>query len=82
MENRPDLKALRFSYDREVDVLYVSIGDPVPATSVERRDGTVLRKDPKTGELVGWTIIQYMQSLNDGILRPVPGFKNLKMPRY
>jgi len=71
-----------FHYDRDGDVLYISIGKPMPASCIEQDDGTMLRVDPKTGIIVGWTIVDYMRRVKDGILRQAPGFENVAMPRY
>ena len=50
---------LEFSYDRDADVLYISIGTPRTAYSYEDDHGLLLRKDPKNGELVGATVLDY-----------------------
>ncbi len=50
---------LELSYDRDADVLYISIGTPRPAYSYEDEHGLLLRKDPGNGELVGATILDY-----------------------
>jgi uncharacterized protein YuzE len=47
------------SYDRDADVLYGSIGSPRPADTYEEEEGLLLRKDPKSQELVGVTILDY-----------------------
>ena len=47
------------SYDRDADVLYVSIGSPRPAHTYEEEQGLLIRKDPRTGETVGVTILDY-----------------------
>lgn len=44
-------------YDREGDVLYLSIGDPRPAVSQELGNDVLLRVDPETGEVVGLTVL-------------------------
>ena len=49
----------QFSYDRDADVLYVSIGSPRPAYTAEDEHGLLIRKDPKSGETVGVTILDY-----------------------
>jgi len=43
-------------YDSEADVLYISFGEPGPAECLDIGDGTVLRIDPETEEVVGLTI--------------------------
>jgi hypothetical protein len=47
------------SYDRDADVLYVSIGTPRPAYTYEDEQGLLLRRDPNSGETVGVTILDY-----------------------
>lgn len=47
------------SYDRDADVLYISIGSPRPAHTYEEEHRLLLRKDPRTGEIVGVTILDY-----------------------
>ncbi len=47
------------SYDRDADVLYISIGSPRLAHTYEEEQGLLIRKDPKTGETVGVTILDY-----------------------
>ena len=47
------------SYDRDADVLYVSIGSPRPAYTEEDEQGLLIRKDPKTREIVGITVLDY-----------------------
>jgi uncharacterized protein YuzE len=49
----------QLSYDRDADVLYVSIGSPRPAYTDEDEQGLLIRRDPKSGEMVGVTILDY-----------------------
>ena len=44
-------------YDRESDVLYLSIGEPRRAISREVGDDVLLRIDPETENVVGLTIM-------------------------
>lgn len=48
-------------YDEEVDVLYLSIGEPRPAHSSEVRDGLLVDRDPVTAEVMGVTVLDYEQ---------------------
>ncbi len=50
-------RMMQLAYDREADVLYLSIGDPRPAISREIGDDVLLRVDPGTGEVVGLTVL-------------------------
>jgi len=46
-------------YDVEADVLYISFGEPRPAEGVDIGDGTILRVEPVSGEVVGLTILDF-----------------------
>ncbi|MDP2937332.1 MAG: DUF2283 domain-containing protein [Dehalococcoidia bacterium] len=48
---------LRWEYDEEADVLYISIGEPVPALGLDVGEGVIVRYREETGEVVGLTII-------------------------
>lgn len=48
---------VRWEYDAEADVLYVSVGTPRPATGVYIGEGMVARYDEENNELVGVTLI-------------------------
>jgi len=50
-------RMMQLAYDREADVLYLSIGEPRPAISREIGDDVLLRVDPNTGEVVGLTVL-------------------------
>ena len=50
---------LSLSYDTTADVMYVSIGEPRVAVTVEDRDGVLVRKDPKSGKPIAVTIVDY-----------------------
>ena len=52
-------KEVKFHYDREADVLYLSIGKPQKAKTVEIGEDFVLRIHPKSGQVVGMTIINF-----------------------
>ena len=75
-------KNLKYRYDRDSDVLYAFIDKPTPATSIEKDNGTLIRVDPKTGKVVGFTIIDYMYRIKTGLLKSVPEFKDVELPQY
>lgn len=52
-------KKVQFHYDREADVLYLSVGKPQQAKTVEMGEDFILRLHPKTAEVVGITIIDF-----------------------
>jgi len=52
-------KEVQFHYDREADVLYLSVGRPQRAKTVEIGGDFILRLHPKTTRVVGVTIIDF-----------------------
>ena len=52
---------ITWDYDEDADVLYVSIGEPRPATGVDIGEGTIVRYDEKSKEVVGLTLIGLRQ---------------------
>jgi len=54
----PEKSKSRIHYARK-DVLYISFRKPKPAEGIDIGDGTILRIDPKTEEVVGLTILNF-----------------------
>ena len=52
-------EGLRFSFDKEADVLDISIGNPKKAISREIEDDFFVRFDPKTQKVVGFSILNF-----------------------
>ena len=52
-------KGIRMVYDDEGDVLDVSIGEPAMAISKEVEDDFFLRVRPDSGEVVGFSILNF-----------------------
>lgn len=50
-------QVMQLYYDREADVLYLSIGEPRPAISREMGDDVLLRVDEQTEQVVGLTVL-------------------------
>lgn len=55
---------LELSYDRDAGALHISVETPRKAYSYEDDPGLLLRKDPKNGEFVGATILDYEGALS------------------
>jgi len=53
-------RELKFLYDEGADVLYVSLGHSEYTDYVEVNDDLILRLDPETKEIVGFTIIDFL----------------------
>lgn len=52
-------KKLRYSYDREADVMYFYFDRPRKAKTIELNDDFLLRLDPETQEVVGMTVVSF-----------------------
>jgi uncharacterized protein YuzE len=52
-------KEVHFHYDREADVLYLSVGKPQRAKTVEMAEDFIIRLHPKTSAVVGMTIVDF-----------------------
>lgn len=50
---------IQLYYDKEGDVLYLSVGDPRPAISEEIGDDVLMRVAADTGEVVGLTVLNF-----------------------
>jgi uncharacterized protein YuzE len=50
---------INFSYDGDADVMYFYVGRPRPSKTVEVGDDFVLRLDPRTGRVIGLTVVDF-----------------------
>ncbi|GAC1516492.1 MAG: hypothetical protein NVS1B11_37330 [Terriglobales bacterium] len=53
------------NYDREADVLYCSFGEPQEAISIETEKGIIVRQNPATNEIVGYTVVNFFKRFAD-----------------
>ena len=58
-------KKLMFSFDKEGDILDISIGHPKKAISREIKDDFFVRLDPKTKRVVGFSILNFEKWFKD-----------------
>ncbi len=58
-------EGLRFSFDKEADVLDISIGEPTKAISREIEDDFFVRVNPKTQKVVGFSILNFEKWFKD-----------------
>ena len=58
---------IKWDYDEEADVLYLSIGDLQPALGVDIGEGVILRYDEDRKEVVGLTLIGLRARLSKGL---------------
>lgn len=71
---------IKFSYDKN-DVLYSFINKPRKAICRELGNGILMRIDGNE-KIVGFTIIDYERRKRDGLLKTVPYFEDIKLPKY
>ncbi len=58
-------KKLIFSFDKEGDILDISIGTPKKAISREIEDDFFVRIDPKTSKIIGLSILNFEKWFKD-----------------
>lgn len=65
---------VRITYDRPADVLYVSLGKPLPCYSVEDPDieGLLLRHSFENDVLNGVTVLWFSRQDRKQLLRKIP----------
>ncbi len=56
---------LKFNYDKNSDVLYISVGRPKPSYGCEETEGIIIRRDFEKNELTGVTILHLSKRLKD-----------------
>ena len=52
-------------YDREEDILYISLKPGQEAICIEKGNGLLIRVDPDTSEIFGYTIIDFLGKFED-----------------
>jgi uncharacterized protein YuzE len=58
-------ESLRIGYDREADVLYLSLGEPRKRMEYrEVGNGVILRVDPETEKIVGLTVVDFVRNFS------------------
>lgn len=76
------MEKMMFWFDKEGDILDISLGKPKEAISRELGDDIILRIDPKTNGVVGFTILNFEKRF-EGSKKPeeisLPIIGNLKL---
>jgi len=62
---------LFYLYDKEADVFYLSQGKPSSRDRVLERDDVLLRTNPKTGLVRGFTILNFSHGFKSKSLSPI-----------
>jgi len=52
---------IKWDYNAEADVLYISFGNPKNAEGIDIGEGTIIRIQPDSKEIIGVTIINPLQ---------------------
>lgn len=65
--------SISWEYDEDADVLYLSVGDPLPAVSVDLGEGIVARYDEQRREVVGLTVLGLRARLLKGLAKREEG---------
>lgn len=60
-------EALSWDYDEEADVLYISVGKPRPALTVDLGESVLARYDENEKEVVGITIMGVRRRLLESL---------------
>ena len=55
-------KKIRFSYDKNGDILDISLGIPKTAISREVEDDVFVRVDPKSHKIIGFSVLNFEKS--------------------
>jgi uncharacterized protein YuzE len=61
--------SISWEYDEDADVLYLSLGEPRPAVSVDLGEGIIARYDEGEKEVVGLTVLGLRSRLLKGLAR-------------
>lgn len=64
-------KTLTYHYDRGEDILYVSLGEFSSSVCVEQGNGLLVRLDPDSGEVVGFTILDFALRAAEQVVTPI-----------
>lgn len=57
----PQGKTVNAHYDETADVLYVSFGEPRVSETLDTGEDLLIRFDPSTGEITGFTILNFSE---------------------
>ena len=63
---------LTVSYDKQADVLYITEGKPHESIGEMMDDGVIVRRDPKTKKVIGFTIVDFTQHFNSAKPQRLP----------
>jgi len=74
-------KKMSFFFDREADILYLNLGGKRKAISKEVDDDILIRIDPETNKVIGFTILNLttrFKKMKQPKILPISGELSLK----
>ena len=63
---------LTVSYDKDADVLYITEGKPRETIGEIMDDGIIVRRDSKTKEIIGFTIVDFTDHFSGSRPQRIP----------
>lgn len=69
---------IKWDYDAEADVLYISFGNPQNAESVDIGEGTIMRIQPDSKEIIGMTILNPYHRTLSALMGKQPSMRKKK----
>ena len=60
-------ESLSWEYDEEGDVLYISVGEPKPAVTIDVGESLLVRFDEQANQVVGITIMNVRRRVLEGL---------------
>ena len=60
---------INWDYDADADVLYISFGNPKNAEGVDIGEGTIIRIEPDSKEIIGITILNPLHRTLTSLMR-------------
>jgi uncharacterized protein YuzE len=72
MDKQTKFNQITVAYDKEADVLYMSEGQPRETICQMLDGGVIIRKDPSSKEVIGFTIVDFISHFNKSIPQVIP----------
>jgi len=72
MGGQAKFNRINVAYDKSADVLYMSEGKPKQAVCQMLDDGIIVRKNPKTKEIIGFTIVDFISHFSKSKPQAIP----------
>ncbi|MDD2655029.1 MAG: DUF2283 domain-containing protein [Candidatus Omnitrophica bacterium] len=72
MDKQKELNSIEVAYDKDADVLYMSEGTPHEAICQMLDNGIIIRRDPSTKKIVGFTIVDFISNFSKSKPQAIP----------